>query len=54
VLTAKKSSLNALSIGKKKSYHWEEEGRELDSPAKIMNNALRMTFDLSKLLGIAE
>jgi hypothetical protein len=34
------------------SYHWEEEKRELDSPAKIMNNALKMTFDLTKLFNI--
>ncbi len=35
-----------------KCYHWEEEGKELDSPAKIMKKAMKMTFDLTQLLNI--
>lgn len=50
----KKSSMKTPRITKKISYHWEEDNRELDSPAKIMNNALKLTFDLTKLLNITK
>lgn len=49
-----RSSMQTPKIQKKASYHWEEERKELDSPAKILNNALKMTFDLTKLLNITE
>lgn len=43
-----------LRMMKKESYHWEEEPKELDSPAKIMTSALKLTFDLASLLGISK
>ena len=39
-------------VTKKESYHWEEAPKELDSPAKIMQSAMKLTFDLASLLGI--
>jgi hypothetical protein len=44
------------SIGsriRKQPYFWRRE-KELDSPAKIMKNALKITFDLTNFLQIAE
>lgn len=43
-----------LRVTKKESYHWEEAPKELDSPAKIMSSALKLTFDLASLLGISK
>jgi hypothetical protein len=37
---------------KRQSYHWEEGEKELDSPAKIMSNAMKLTFDLASLLNL--
>lgn len=37
----------------KQSYFWRRE-KELDSPAKILKNALKITFDLTNFLQIAE
>lgn len=39
-------------VMKKESYHWEEAPKELDSPAKIMQSAMKLTFDLASLLNI--
>lgn len=47
-------SNNTPKITKKVSYHWEDSNKELDSPAKIMKNALKMTFDLTKMLNITK
>lgn len=38
---------------KKQPYFWRRE-KELDSPAKIMKNALKITFDLTNFLQTAE
>lgn len=43
-----------LRVTKKESYHWEEAPKELDSPAKIMSSAMKLTFDLASLLGISK